>query len=1101
MYQLRCLGEATLRNPTGQLIHFRSSKHFALLVYLALNTDRAHRRERLAGLLWTDSDESKARHSLSQALYAVRGLLNGAVQIEGEDLQLRPDGLSVDALELERYLRSGDAAAAASIYRGDFLEGFRIRGAQGFEEWAGREHARVSAMARDALRQATKAARDRCDWVEVSQQAQRLVELDPFDEAAYGELMRALWMQGDRTAALDRYEALKRVLATDLQARPSQETEALAERIRQRPVRGGWSTQRLLRESQTALLHDPPFVGRKPELTALSEEWDRLITGETRTVALVGAAGIGKTRLADEFINSLVLNDVTILRGCCYEAEQTLPYGPVAEALRQGIDSIDLSEVNPLWLAELARIVPEVCEKYGDLPEPAVLDAEGSRRRLYEGIAQVLRSACETRPVLLFVDDLHWADDSSLALLHYVHRRVSNGLYLLTVHRPEDLEAGEGATTAGWLSGENGRVRTIYVEGLDRSAGSDLVSTIMGRDSDSCALTSVRDMSGGNPFFAIELARSLTEDEEREATEYARPAVPESIRALLEKRFSHLAERSVAVVQQAACLGTRFSYEALIAAVGLAPLELEGILRELSRTRALSVEDGLIRFRHDLIREVAWSRVPAALHSALHLRSARALIKTDGSDGEIARHLSAGGDGRGAHAYALRGAQKAEGVFALEEAADLLALAIRHAPNESTRVNLVGRLGKLHLHMRDYAKARPLLEERLEHVRGGGHSLLEVFEARRDVLFVDVYSSAITVAESGQALKAFYLELKGSGLEAPKLEADVLGKLFWAAARSFNPDLAEETIAIIRELHSRTSQAEVRCQTARDLGIYECYKGELDKARAFLTDALDLAQVVPNEAAVVDCYIGLTALLLRVMRSDLAEQILEQALPLAEEHADPVRTAAILCNCAVCYMYLRDADRAQELLDRARQTLETSGDVPDTSPSVAYNLGFVAHLRRDWDESEAHWNGALQASKDYGVLPVYEECLASLGSLALRRGQISEARRLAARALRLARCGGFLVDERFGLEELLARLRYESGHREKALSGLARTAAVARDSDIPLYLTAQLTRLELLIRDEQAEEASRIREDLCEVARAHGAAWWVERAEALFNHE
>jgi DNA-binding SARP family transcriptional activator/tetratricopeptide (TPR) repeat protein len=1099
MYQLRCLGEATLRNPTGQLIHFRSCKHFALLVYLALNTDRAHRRERLAGLLWSDSDESKARHSLSQALYAVRRLLNGAVQIEGEDLQLRPDGLYVDALELERCLRSGDAAAAASIYRGDFLEGFRIRGAQGFEEWAGREHARVSAMARDALRQATKAARDRCDWVEVSQQAQRLVDLDPFDEAAYSELMRALWMQGDRTAAFDRYEELKRVLAADLQARPSQETEALAERIRQRPVRGGWSTHRLLRESQTTLLHDPPFVGRKPELTALSEEWDRLITGETRTVALVGAAGIGKTRLADEFINSLVLNDVTILRGCCYEAEQTLPYGPVAEALRQGIESIDLSEVNPLWLAELARIVPEVCEKYGDLPEPAVLDAEGSRRRLYEGIARVLRSACETRPVLLFVDDLHWADDSSLALLHYLHRRVSNGLYLLTAHRPEDLEAGEGATATGWLSGENGGVRTIHVEGLDRSAGSDLVSTIMGRDSDSCALTSVREMSGGNPFFAIELARSLTEDEEGEATESARPAVPESIRALLEKRFSHLAERSVAVVQQAACLGTRFSYEALLAAVGLAPLELEGILRELSRARTLSVEDGIIRFRHDLIREVAWSRVPAALHSALHLRSARALIKTDGSDGEIAGHLSASGGGRGAHAYALRGAQRAEGVFALEEAADLLALAIRHAPNESTRMNLVGRLGKLYLHMRDYTKARPLLEGRLEHVRCGGHSLLEVFEARRDVLFVDVYSSAIKVAESGQALKAFYVELKGSGLDAPELEANVLGKLFWAAARSFNPELAEETIGIIRELHSRTSQAEVRWRTARSLGIYERYKGRLDVAEDLLTEALSLAQELGDEAAVLDCYIGLTTLLPRIIRAELAEHILAVALPLAEQRADPAHITALLCNCAACYMYMCDADRAEPLLSRARQVLLTSGDYPDTSPSVLFNLGYIASLRGDHDTSQNHWTRAIEVSEEGGVLPVLQETLVALGKLALRRGDVSQARSLAARAVRLARKGSFLVDERCGLEDLLARLRFQSGRGTKALRELAVTAAHAKGSDVPLFLTAQLARLEFLVDKQMHDKAREIKSELCEVARSLGAFWWVEQAERLYN--
>ncbi|KPK77161.1 MAG: hypothetical protein AMS25_16890, partial [Gemmatimonas sp. SM23_52] len=698
MYELRCLGEATLRSPTGQLIHFRSRKHFALLIYLALNADRAHRRERLAGLLWSDSEESKARHSLSQALYAVRRLLDDAVRIEGEDLELRPDGLWVDAVELERLLAADDPAAAADLYRGEFLEGFWIRGAQGFEEWAGHQRARLAAVARDALRQTVASARDRCDWLEVRQRAERLAQLDPFDETAHAELMRALWMTGDRTAALDHYEKLERLLVAELQTRPSRETEALAERIRQRPVSGGWSTQRLLREAEQPIFAEPPFVGRKRELAALAEEWQRVLTGETRTVALVGGAGIGKTRLADEFLKSLALDDLASLRCRCYEAEQSLPYGPVAEALRQGISDIDLSDVNPLWLAELARIVPEAHERYRELPEPAPLDAEGGRRRLFEGIAQVLRSACELRPVLLFVDDLHWADDSSLSLLHYLHRRVSNGLYLLTAHRPEELAARTSTATAELLSVRNSRVRSIHLEGLDRTESSDLLAAVLGEEADAEAIDRLGKMSAGNPFFAIELARNLAETKQTEARE--RPAVPDTIRALLDRRFAALSDQAVALMQQTAFLGSRVNYAVLCAATGLPPVEFDGVLRELTRAGILVQEDAVLSFRHDLIREVAAAQVPAALCSALHLRAARALIRTKGSPGEIAVHLSAAGDTRRAFDYALRGTEAAEQVYALEKAADLLELAIQHAPDQSTRMDLIGRLGKLYLHMR-----------------------------------------------------------------------------------------------------------------------------------------------------------------------------------------------------------------------------------------------------------------------------------------------------------------------------------------------------------------------------------------------------------------
>ncbi|MGD8699471.1 MAG: AAA family ATPase, partial [Gemmatimonadales bacterium] len=614
MYRLHCLGEAALRSPSGDLVHFRSRKHFALLAYLALNADRAHRRERLVNLLWSDSDSSKARHSLSQALYAVRRLLNGAVHIEGEDLEIRSDGLQVDALELERLLQSGDPEAAADLYRGEFLEGFWVPGAQGFEEWAGRERARVGALARDALRCAVKSSRDRCDWVEVRRQAERLVQLDPFDEAAHAELMRALWMLGDRAVALEHFESLKRVLADELHAGPSKETAGLAERIRQRPVRGSWTTRRLLREMGSPLLQDPPFVGREDELADLAEEWDQAAAGVSRTVALTGPAGIGKTRLADQFIRSLALTDVTIMRGRCYEAEQTLPYGPVAEALRPAIASLELGDVNPLWLAELARIVPEVRARFEDLPEPSLLDAEGSRRRLYEGVAQVLRSACEIRPVLVFIDDAHWADDSSLALLHYLHRRVTNGLFLLTAHRPEELETRSALATTDFLTGQSPRVRSIRLEGLGQPASAALLLSLMGADSDDSARTALLELSGGNPFFAIELVREFSESGESPGQRPLR--VPESIRALLNRRFAGLAERSVAFLEQASCLGTRVSVEVLASAVGLPPVEFSSVLRELSRSAILVEEDGVVRFRHNLLREVAWSRVPVAIRGA-----------------------------------------------------------------------------------------------------------------------------------------------------------------------------------------------------------------------------------------------------------------------------------------------------------------------------------------------------------------------------------------------------------------------------------------------------------------------------------------------------
>jgi tetratricopeptide (TPR) repeat protein len=374
---------------------------------------------------------------------------------------------------------------------------------------------------------------------------------------------------------------------------------------------------------------------------------------------------------------------------------------------------------------------------------------------------------------------------------------------------------------------------------------------------------------------------------------------------------------------------------------------------------------------------------------------------------------------------------------------------------------------------------------------------LDLFEARRDLLFLDVYSSATTVEESGLSLKGYYLDLKNSGLDSPKLEAEILSKLLWAAARSFNPKLVNETIDIIKDLDARCCDPEVRCRTARSLGIYECYRGRLRVAEQHLRMALSFAITAEDAAAVVDCYVGLTTLVPRNMSSKLVEEILGNGLPLAEQYADPWHIAALLCNTAVCYMYLRDDLRAEALLTRAQSTLETSGDVPDTSPSILYNLGFIAFHRGSYHEAERYWSQANAASQRDGVLSVRAECVAALGKLALRRGEIQKARQFAAQAVRLARRAAFLTDERQGLEELLARLRHNSGRRNKALRKLSITAESAKDSDIPLYFTARLTQLELLISEGLFNDAITIKKELVTVARELGATWWVNRAESV----
>ena len=1090
MYHLRCLGEAALRNPKGELVHFRSRKHLALLVYLALNSDRAHRRERLAGLLWTDSNDSKARHSLSQALYAIRRLLDGAIRIEGEDLELRAHSLLVDTLQLERLFDVGKYSEVVDLYRGDFLEGFFVRGAQGFEDWAGRERSRVGAVAREALRRAIKKASECCDWLDVREMSERLIRLDPFDETAYSELMRALWMLGDRSAALDRFETLKLVLASDLQTTPSAETRALADRIRKRPVRGGWGGRLLLNELTLPAFEEPPFVGRQSELAFLTAEWKRVTLGHTRGVALVGTAGIGKSRLAEQFLRSLDISDVTIMQSRCFEAEQSIPYGPVAEALREGLERLNIESVHPFWLSETARIIPEIRDHAGELPSPTGIDVESGRLRFYEGIAQTLIAASESTPALIFIDDLHWADESSVALVHYLLRRVQSGLFVLLAFRPEESVVRRTDLQNRLCSMDGTGFKALTIESLNDTERRDLSRVLLGERNDN-AIESITTKSGGNPLFTIEFARAVMEHNQK--SNAALPAIPVTITKLIERRFTGLTAQAVNVMGQMAILGCKCRFRVLQLASRLNPLGLKQVISELKDNGIVTECGDTICFRHHVICDVAKSQITPEVAKVLHTRAARALIRSGAQAGEIALHLSSADKRTGAYHYALRGSNAAQKVYALEEACELLVIAIKHSPNADARDRLVARLGKLNLHLRNYVRARPLLKERHRCLIESRGSKVELIEAERDLILVDMFTSRRGMKESAHALRDLHCKLSPS-VEAPQLEAEILRVLMWAAARSFQPSLVDEAIKYVKSIHSRTDMPSVRSRTARSLAIYAMYKGQICQAEEYIRDAQRLAHEADDGVAMVDCFVALSALLHRVLSVEVADEVISRGIPLAQRYSDPAHVVQLLCNCAACYMYLGNIERAEGLLEQVRQVQGNAHYFPDTTPSLLYNWGYLEYIKGNGHRAREKWLEALSASIEHGVLTIRLESLAGLGILALRNGELTTARMLAGKALRLARFGDYLIDQRFLLEDLIARLHFEEGNIDKALSKLHAAVESKKLVDKPFYLTAQLTRIELLQRVERVPESKQAMTDLIQEARKLKATWWIDQA-------
>ena len=319
--------------PYGEaLTGFESDKARALLAYLAVESQRAHRRETLAGLFWSQRPERSARHSLNQALFNLRQVIGDQaalppfLQVTRQTVQFNRNSdhwldvatltalLDACAAQGDEVLNAGDAwleylRQAVSLYRADYLDGLSLRDCPAFEEWSLLHRERFRLRAIDALRRLVTGHEGRGEYDRALSYARRWVELSPLDEAGHRGLMRTLAWGGQRNAALAQYETCRCALAEELDVEPAAETARLYERIREGEV----GTNPLAEEGAAALgttggptvyrasprhnLPAPliPFVGREGYLAQIGE---RLRDPSCRLLSLVGPGGVGKTRLA-----------------------------------------------------------------------------------------------------------------------------------------------------------------------------------------------------------------------------------------------------------------------------------------------------------------------------------------------------------------------------------------------------------------------------------------------------------------------------------------------------------------------------------------------------------------------------------------------------------------------------------------------------------------------------------------------------------------------------------------------------------------------------------------------------------------------------------
>ncbi|WP_026617397.1 ATP-binding protein [Ensifer aridi] len=660
--QVRLLGAVEIILDGQRLSAFNSLRLQRFLALIALRRGQQH-RSRLAFELWPDSEERQARTNLRKLLHDFRHSLPDVgefVEIDNDMVRWIPTGPSeVDVLRFRDAIAAGNLELAARFYSGDLLPA-------SYDDWILGERARLRADAYDALVRLTEEAAGRDDHNVAIRHAQRIIDLEPTDEAATRIQMEAHLALGDRAAALRAYHRYAEVLERDLAVAPGEVIKAIYDQLR-----AGAQNRN---EAQDLPIAQSPFVGRDLEWDQLIKAWSTAREGRAHLLLVTGEPGIGKSRLALELGRRVGADGYLVASARAYEAAGRLPWGPVVDLLRSNAIRSHIDALDPVWRAELARLLPELRDGF----QPSGPKQSGDvaqRHRLFDAVGRAIMAG--DRPRLLIIDDLQWCDAETIELIGFVVRSVPTATVLIigTV-RWEEIPQHHPLVELVDALGHDQAVTTVSLDRLDETNTARLAARLRGEDTIDPELAArLWSETEGNPLFVIEALRAGI------SSEGSRAVLTSTMRAVLHARLNQLTDGARRLAEVAAVIGRPFSVGLLVSVSGIDEGELVDHVDELWRRRIIQDQGPTYDFSHDKLRAVALEMLSPARRRQIHRRVAEAIAAErhkdiDGASPQLAAHYDQAGMVEPAIAAYRVAGSRAVAVSALEEAATMFRRAL-----------------------------------------------------------------------------------------------------------------------------------------------------------------------------------------------------------------------------------------------------------------------------------------------------------------------------------------------------------------------------------------------------------------------------------------
>ncbi|MEW6536266.1 MAG: tetratricopeptide repeat protein [Candidatus Auribacterota bacterium] len=748
----------------------------------------------------------------------------------------------------------------------------------------------------------------------------------------------------------------------------------------------------------------PRFIGRSEEIRQLEEIYHRALEGNLQVVFVAGEAGVGKTRLVEEFLSRLNKDKIQLLKGTCFDTKIPMPYQPFREALASFIERDTyfgyalLRSLSEALKIEVLKVIPNLDTKRLGITSASMgLDPVQDEYRLFDGIYQIMKKISQKGPLVLFLDDLQWADLASLELFSYIVRNGRNDRIMICItFRPEEIidgniERGSMASVIHKLSRVH-RLDRINVTPLSKNHVAEMLSTVFHPHTCPKELIElVVNETEGNPFFIEELLKTLIENKDIKFEKNhltIKPAetitLPSSVRDLVLDRIDKLPEELQEILTIAATIGQEFSLPLLSFITGKNEGHIQDILDNGMDANIIkedfSSAEEKFSFTHCKIREVLYYSLRESKRERLHMKIAHALERLFHNElpnhyEDLAQHYYVTREKEKAFTYMLLCARKVQESYAIHESISYYMKAVSLYDNFSSELQF--------LHRDDFASITLALGT-LFNITGEYEIALKWLNTCREIkddsheVYLSLGELHVKRGDYDKAMEMFKIALEKTTLNTALANIETNMSYVYFRVSNFNESerLAKKAIERLQD----KALSLVTSEAYKNLGTVYYAKGHFAQAIEYYTKSLEISTLLNDKRSIANSYNNLGSVYYRQNNFDKALDHLQKCLVIREEIGDKSGIVYSYNNIGNIHYNLTDYDNAEKYYS---QCLAISNEIGEQAAIIASynNLGNVYLATEDFTSAAEHYQHSLELSEKIGEKASIARAYTGLGNV------------------------------------------------------------------------------------------------------------------------